>query len=711
MSSRIADLNAVLNEALALHQAGRLSEAEQLYRNILKQHPSQADSLHLLGVVHLQRGDHREALRQFDLALKIAPKAAAVHANRGAALLHLRRLEDALASCDRAISFKADCVEAFNTRAAVLISLRRYKEALASSEKAITLKPNYVQALNNRGYALKELNRWTEALASYDHAIALQPDFADAHNNRANVLNRLDRFEDSVASAQRAIALKPDLAEAHLNLGTACVALKRHDEAVKSYGRALMLNPELEHLRGSYLHAKLYACDWSNLQENRTELEAALARGRPASAPFQLLACAPDPELQRKCTESFAARHVAAGKPLWRGETYRHERIRLAYLSGDFGDHPVSLLTVRSFEQHDRSRFETTAISFGPDSSSPIRVRVKSAFDRFIDAQTKTADEVATLLRDLEIDVAVDLSGFTDGGRPAVFAQRPAPVQVNYLGYAGTLGSKCWDYIIADPFVIPLGAETYYTEKVVRLPHCYMPNDDTRQISARTPSRLEAGLPESGLVFCCFNNSYKFTPEGFDVWMRLLARVEGSVLWLSSAGAGAMDNLRREAKARGVAPERLVFAPRLPLNEDHLARLKLADIFLDTPGYNAHTTAADALWVGVPVVSCAGRTFAGRVAGSLLHAAGLPELAVESLAEYEALAMALARDPGRLASLRQKLAQNRNNCPLFDSARYTRHLETAYSNMYERAARGERPESFDIGWQGQAPNLSRSAAG
>jgi predicted O-linked N-acetylglucosamine transferase (SPINDLY family) len=359
-------------------------------------------------------------------------------------------------------------------------------------------------------------------------------------------------------------------------------------------------------------------------------------------------------------------------------------------------DHAVSLLAAGLFERHDRNRFETIAISLGPATPSAMRMRLEAAFDRFIDARGLDDVEVARLVRDLEIEIAVDLNGNTEGARPAVFARRPAPVQVNYLGYAGTMGTSHWDYIVADRFVIPEDSRHAYVEQVVELPDSFMVNDDRREISERVRSRAEEGLPENGLVFCCFNNAYKITPDVFDIWMLLLRRIEGSVLWLSSLHAAGAANLRREAETRGVAADRLVFAPKVAHNEDHLARIRLADLFLDTLHYNAHVTAADALWAGVPVLTCSGASFASRVAGSLLGAVGLPELITASRSDYEMLALRLARDPEMLSSLRQRLARNRASFPLFDTARFTRHLEAAYTTMWERSQRGEPPRGFAV---------------
>jgi predicted O-linked N-acetylglucosamine transferase (SPINDLY family) len=793
------ELMTLFGQAVALHQAGRLMEAEPLYHKVLQAHPRHFDALHLIGVIHYQRGEYDQAVRRIDQALKINPNVAAAHNNRGSVLKGLGRPKEALASYDRAIALKPDYADAFYNRGNVLRSLARFEEAVASYDRAIALRPGYPDACNNRGSALKELGRFDDAIASFDRALALKPDYAEAWYNRANALNELKRFDEALEGCDRAIALKPDLAEAfnnranalkslrrfeeavesydhalalrsdyadalnnrgnalkelkrfqealddydraialkpdyaeaffnrgialaelkrnqealasyeqavalkpdhaeaYFNRGSALLALRRLDEATESFRRALALKPDQDHLKGIYLHAQMHLCEWSDFERLSTELNSDIANGLATTYPFQLLACASTAEAQLECARIFVAHKCPAyPEPLWRGERYAHDRIRIAYVSADLRDHPVAYLIAGLFERHDRSRFETIAISFGDDKPGAIRDRLKASFERFIDADGMNDREVAKLMRALEVDIAVDLNGLTDGSRPDVFAYKPAPAQVNYLGYAGTLGQDYCDYIIADRFVIPEGARAHYAEKVVYLPDSFMVNDSGRKISGRTPSRVEAGLPEKGFVFCCFNNAYKITPDVFDAWMRLLGQIDSSVLWLSSSNAHAPNNLRREAEKRGVAGDRLVFAPRAALNEDHLARVRLADLFLDTLYYNAHTTAADALWAGVPVLTYPGGTFASRVAGSLLAAIGLPELIVGSLAEYENLALQLARDPARLAGLRHKLAFNRDTFPLFDTSRFARHIEAAYTTMWERAGRGEPPESFAV---------------
>ena len=382
-----------------------------------------------------------------------------------------------------------------------------------------------------------------------------------------------------------------------------------------------------------------------------------------------------------------------AARPLWRSERYHHDKIRIAYLSTDFRAHAVAFLIVGIFEHHDKDRFETIAISFSRDDKSETRTRIETAFDRFIDVQEMSDSEVAALMREMEIDIAIDLNGYTGDSRTAILAHRPAPVQVNYLGYPGTMGAPYIDYIIADRMVIPEAQQNHYSEKIVYLPDAYQANDRKRRVADRTPTRSEAGLPERGFVFASFNNTYKIGPEVFDVWMRLLRSIEGSVLWLLEDNAIAGANVKREAQARGVAPERLVFAPRNKPDE-HLARHRLADLFLDTLPYNAHTTASDALWMGLPLVTCPGNTFPGRVAASLLNAIGMPQLVTASLAEYEALARKLAGDPAALAAIKAKLAVNRDTHPMFDTARFAGYLESAYVTMWERQQRGDVPASF-----------------
>jgi predicted O-linked N-acetylglucosamine transferase (SPINDLY family) len=472
--------------------------------------------------------------------------------------------------------------------------------------------------------------------------------------------------------------------------------VKCYDEALASFDKALAIHADsVDALSGS-ANSALAICDWARTGTITEQLRTEIIAGKPSVTPFTLLGYCDDSALQFRCATRHARETVPTlPKPLWNGRMWSHERVRIAYLSADFHAHATAYLMAELFERHDRSRFEVHGFSFGRDDSGDVRRRLVKAFDRFHEGRTKSDREVAQLLSDLEVDIAIDLKGYTQNSRPEIFSHRPAPIQVSYLGYPGTMGANFIDYIIADRVVAPFDQQPFYAEKIVHLPDCYQVNDRQRAIAQSMPSRREACLPEEGFVFCCFNNNYKITATMFDVWMRLLQNVPGSVLWLLGENVAAKENLCREAQARGVDPVRLVFAGRLKLDE-HLARNGRADLFLDTLPYNAHTTASDALWAGLPVLTCPGQAFAARVATSLLHAVGLPELVTYSIQEYEALALALARDATRLGAIRAKLARNRDTHPLFDTDRFRRHIEAAYARMWDMWQRGALPQSFAV---------------
>jgi predicted O-linked N-acetylglucosamine transferase (SPINDLY family) len=473
-------------------------------------------------------------------------------------------------------------------------------------------------------------------------------------------------------------------------------ALRRYEDAIASFRHVLALAPGTPYALSSLVWAELFACDWGELAPHIAALRELVRANQVPAAPFTLLAVSDSPAEQRQCAE-LHVRETPGGprEALWRGAPRRHARIRLAYLSADFHEHATAYLTARLFELHDRDRFELIAISYGPDDRSAMRARLERAFDKFVDVRAMSDAQSARLMCEMEVDIAVDLKGHTADSRMAILAHRPAPLQLTYLGYPGSVGATYIDYVLADRVVVRPADEHFYTEKVVYLPDSYQVNDATAAIAERTPSRAETGLPQDAFVFCCFNNTYKLNPEIFAVWMRLLARQPRSVLWLLEHGAAAQRNLQRSAEAHGIEAARLVFAPRLARAE-HLARHRLADLFLDTLPYNAHTTTSDALWAGLPVVTCLGTTFAGRVGASLLGAVGLEQLVTDGIAEYEALALRLARDEDALGSIREQLARNRLTHPLFDSARSCRHIEAAYQRMWEIHERGDPPRSFTV---------------
>jgi protein O-GlcNAc transferase len=680
-----------------MHRQGRLAEAEAVYRALLRTNPGHAGALHLLGLAHFQRGDAATAARLIGESVGRDGRNAFAYNNLGAALLSLQRFDEALAAFDRASALKPDHAEALNNAGNALVSLGRAREALERYEAAMRLGPPGPTLLYNRAIALQKLDRLGEALAGYDAALALQPGYADAHGNRGEALRLLKRYGEAIESFDRAIALNPDHAQSLNSRGAALYETGRLEEALPSIGKALKLAPGLPYAPGLHLHIRMLLCDWEGFEPDCRSVVAATLQGARSIAPLSMLGVpSAGARAHLECARTFArdVRQVD-GRESLDSQGRAHGRIRVGYFSSDFREHPVAHVISELLGVHDRSRFEITAFSFTPAPDDPWRKRIEQGVERFIDAAAMTDGQVVELARELEIDIAVDLNGFTLGSRTAIFAARCAPVQVNFLGFPGTMGAAYIDYLIADATVVPEAHRDFYTERIVHLPHCYAPNDSTKRIANRQFGRVELGLPEQGAVFCCFNNSFKITPDAFDIWMSLLRRAPGSVLWFRGTYEAAQKNLRRYAQERGVSADRLVFAPRVDLG-DHFARHRAADLFLDTFHYNAHTTASDALWAGLPVLTLMGDTFPSRVGASMLRAIGLPELVTHTKSDYEALALELATSPERLAAIRAKLESHRGSLPLFDTALYARHLETAFSAMHERQRGGLPPAPIAV---------------
>ena len=562
---------------------------------------------------------------------------------------------------------------------------------------AVRVASDLADALVNLGRIQFQLGDHVRAVASYQKALRINPNHALGHSNFSNILRALKRFDEALGHCDKSVQIDPRNADAWNNRGNILYDLRRLDDALTSYERALALDPRMSGAASQIYHLKMLSCDWRDYERQCSGLVDAVRSGAPGIAPFSFLGVPATPDDQFKCAGAFYAQNYPpAVDRLWTGKRYVHDRIRVGYLSADFRNHPVAHLLAGMIERHDRTRFEPIAISLGTDDASEVGKRLRLGFERFVDAREKSDLEVSQLLNKLEVDIAVDLMGYTSGCRPMILARRPAPIQVNYLGFAGTMSVQHMDYVIADRTVIPDHHRRSYSEQVAYLPDCFMGPDSSRGISEQIPTRTELGLPETGIVFCSFNNSYKFAPPIFDIWMRLLAAVPGSALWLSGTREAAVGNLRREAAARGVDGSRIVFAPRVEKIEDHLARQRRADLFLDTLPYNAHSTAVDALYVGLPVVTCLGPAFVGRVGASLVQAAGLPELVAADMAEYETLALKLARYPQLLAAAKAKLATQHSANRLFDTNRYTRNIEAAFTIMRNIQHRGDAPRSFEV---------------
>ncbi len=689
-------LGALSGRAATLFALHRPAEALAIFDHVVALKPDQPEAFCNRGAILADLGRYEEALDNYGYALTLQPNYAQALLNRGNALLAMERHEAALADYENTLAIQPDHPDALNNRGTALLALARAEEALTAYDQVLALRPNSAQVLANRGKALIALARRQDALESYDRALAIDNASAELWLARGWLLFELTAFEGAVESYDRALSIESQYEDALAARGAVLGLLGRHDEAARDFGDLVELRPDAPYAFGDWLFARLQGCDWRDLAESVDRVERGVAAGQPVIRPFKLLGLSASAVLQRQCAELYCHRfYPAPDRPVWRGERYRHDRIRIAYLSADFHGHATAHLLTELIERHDRNRFEVTAISFGRSFEDCYRARLIRAFDRFLDLRDRTDRDIAQMMRDLEIDIAVDLKGHTLDGRPGVLALRPAPVQVNYLGYPGTIGADYVDYLIADRIIVPEEHEAFYCESIVRLPDSYQPNDSRRPIADDIAGRPAFGLPEQGFVFCCFNSPYKLTPQIFAVWMQLLRQIEGSVLWLLDGGPVVRENLRHAAEAAGLARDRLVFAPRAEQAE-HLARHRHADLFLDCLPYGGHTTVSDALWAGLPVITSLGSSFAGRVAASLLTAAGLPELVAEDLTAYASLALTVARDNARLASLKQRLASVRATCALFDAPRYCNHIEAAYETMWRRYQQGEMPAGFTV---------------
>ena len=717
--------------AVILMALARYGEAAEACRRAIALDANFAAARSNLGDLMLRAGDHEAAERAYAAAVAIEPGFAGAHAGRAEALAALGRLDEAEAASETAVRLAPGLARAHGARGQVLYlrdefaeaaaafqeALRldpklamvhtrlgnafhaegRLEDALAAHARAIEADPNCAEAYCNQAIGHQALGQFGEARAAYARALALKPDFADALTNLGLLLHRTERYDEAVATLRRAVELAPRDEAAHLNLAGILKEQDRLAEAAEAYRALIGLgDPPSPAGLYEYCHLRRHFCDWDGLEAEERRAIDALASAKVRMPPFAALGMDCTPEDHLALARRWAEGFKAAGSPaIVRAAPSPARRIRLGYLSADFFDHATASLAAELFERHDRARFELFAYCIGPDDGSAMRQRLIAAFDRFTVLRERSHIDAAHRIATDGVDILIDLKGYTRGARTMILAQRPAPIQVNYLGYPSTMGAPFIDYIIADPFIAPMEHQRFFDEKIVHLPDCYQPNDRQRRTAASSRTRADCGLPENGLVFCAFNNVYKITAGIFSIWMRLLGAVPGSVLWLLDANDFAKANLRREAAARGIDPARLIFAAKLRITE-HQARYALADLFLDNLPINAHTTASEALWAGLPVVTCAGEVFVGRVAGSLLHACGLPELVTHTLADYEALAMRLATDPALLAGLRERLQRTRLTAPLFDIERYARGLDAAFTYMIRLYERGSPPTAFTV---------------
>ena len=683
------------NLGVALQAAGKLDEADASYDRALALQPGHARAYNNLGAIMQERGSTDLALARYRKAVELDPVYAEAHFNIG--VVHQGRddVDNAEAAFVRALEIEPDYAEAATNLAVILHKTGRYDEATEQCRRALSAKPDHSDAHNALGVILQERGDLKAALEAFDKAISLKPDCAEAHNNRGIVLNDLGRFEEAIVAFDTALKANPSYFEAHNNCAVALQEAGELDQAVDRLQRGLAINPEYAVARAHMVFQQALMCDWQALRDEASRIESIGVEG-PCVSPFSMLVLDDDPartlaRARNYCEQKYRRLELP---PILR-PSERPRRLKIGYFSADFHNHATMYLIGKLFAVHDRDRFEIYAYSFGEPHEDAMRHQAENDVDVFRDVSGLTNLAVAEQARADGLDIAIDLKGHTKDARTAIFSFRVAPIQINYLGYPGTIGAPFIDYIIADETVIPADQHRFYTEKVITLPHSYQVNDNSRPIAETAASRAECGLPEDGFVFCCFNAAYKITPRDFDCWMRLLDRVEGSVLWLLEHNRWVQASLRSEAEKRGIDPDRIIFAERARQAE-HLARYRLADLFLDNVTCNAHTTASDALWAGVPLITRPGNGFAARVAASLLNAVDLPELVAETDEAYEALAFDLARDRERHAAIRQRLAQNRETAPLFDTELFARHIELAYEAAYQRYFDGQQPAPIRI---------------
>jgi len=747
VTKKTADL---LQQGLALHNAGQLEQAKVIYEEILKLNPKHFDALQLSGALEGQLHNWVKSINYFKLAIEVNSSIDFLHVNLGLAYLNEKKYKDSFTEFEKAFTINAKNISAYINCAKMLRDLNRSNEAIIILDKAIEQNPDNFQIYFEKGFILSYLNN-SQAIENYSKCISLNPQYSIAYfnlgriyqeqnnielailnyksaikfqinytkaqinlgtiyfkrrnfqdaikyfqqallsddkessiyNNLGLTYKELGDFNKALINYQKSILLNDRYAEAFSNLGILLAELKDYKNSLKNYLKAYEINPDYEYLLGTIINSKMNVCDWENFEYFVNNIIIKIKNNEKCSPCFSLLSLPIIPPLIKTNAEIWSNhKHPSNANLILTKTRSLNNKLKIGYFSSDFRNHPVSYLITELFELHNRNTFEVIVFSYGPKSNSDITKRITNNVDFFFDITNKSDEEVALISKEINIDIAIDLTGHTQHARTGIFSHRAAPIQLSYIGYLGTMGAEYYDYLIADKTIIPVESQQYYKEKIIYLPS-YQVNDSKREIADKIFTKLELNLPENGFVFCCFNNNYKITPPTFDGWMRILNAVPDSVLFLYADNKWAEDNLKLEAEKRGVSQTRLVFGARIGRSE-YLARYRAADLFLDTLPYNAGTTASDALWAGLPVLTCMGESFASRVAASLLNAIELPELITTTQEQYEATAIELATNPTKLKEIKDKLERNRLTTALFDTPRFTKHIEAAYMQMYER---------------------------
>jgi protein O-GlcNAc transferase len=683
--------------ALDFFQAGKLQESDHVAEEALKLNARSPDALHLRGVIAGLENRHVDAEFFLRKAAAYDESNHFINFNLAKALSEQGRDEESLKWHKKAIFLNENNGKAWLNYGRSLFKLRDIDSAIEAFDRALAIDKNVPETYTNKANCMREKRMFDEAISLFSRSIELDPDLSETWSNLSNVLCDLGRLNEALQSCERAIKLKPNYTEAWINRGNTLDELKRYDEALTSYEQAFGLNPDAEFLLGTLAHARMRFVDWRSLGNHLLALERKIINGEKASTPFAVLGLFDKPQLQQRCAEIYVESRVGCSNNLELiAKRSKGEKIRIGYFSMDFRAHPVSQLIIDLIEGHDRSRYRVYGFSFGANTNDPVRERLKKAFDSFVDVKHLSEVDIARLAREEAIDIAIDLGGHTKDSRPKIFYYRAAPIQINYLGYPGTFGSECMDYFIGDEVTITDGNRKYFSEKIIFLPNSFLPSQHRQLCKINKSPRQYYGLPENTFVFCCFNNTWKITPDILVSWCRILKTVKNSVLWITCSQVLAKENITKEFKQNNIDASRLIFAERLPKVSDHLNRYLNADLFLDTFPYGAHTTASDALWAGTPVLTMQGEAFASRVASSLLHAIGLPELITHNKGDYESLAIELAHTPKKLASIKAKLKENRTTCSLFNTALFAQHIEKAYTTAYDRHHAGLPPDHIYI---------------
>lgn len=687
--------------ALNFYRNGQLTQAESAFQRVISLQANHADAYHMLGIICYQTNRAADAVRYIQQALAINPRSLDYLNNCGLALRADNQPEAAIKSFQQAVLLQPKDLDIQLNLGNTLLAIDRFEEAAGYYRRVLRAMPKkddvraaICHCLTSMGNQAHAMGNFTQAVASFEEALQFNPQDAALLYNLGNAQRELGKPLEAAKQYQKAIQINPGDADTYNNLGNVQRELGQLDLAIESYQKALSLNPQLYHAKVHLVHQKQHICDWQGLEDDIAEIRHWVKTEPSAQiSPFAFLAMpATTAEEQLICANNWVNNRYA-GLIQYRQQLNfthlkksTHKKLKIAYLSADFRLHPLAFLVSELIELHDRTQFEIIGFSYGMNDKTSARARLEQAFDQFHDIRPLSEIEVAKKIYDTDIDILVDLTGFTQTSRSGIAALRPAPVNVNWLGFPGTMGTfdhePLFDYILTDSFISPPKSSQYYAEKLAVLPHSYQPNDRKRPVG-KTPARHDCNLPEGAFVFCCFNQTFKITPDVFSVWVRILKTVPNSVLWLLDCNLWAKQNLNREAASLGIAAERLIFAPRVTI-ADHLARHAHADLFLDTLPYNAHTTCSDALWMGVPVLTCAGDTFAARVASSLLSAAGLPELVTDSLQDYENKARYLADNPAVVATMKQKLLTEKMTSVLFDTKHFAQSLEAIYQTIWQQ---------------------------